>query len=79
LRGKQYRESTGETDQVRAEKFLKGRMKEVGADQIGAMRFVTPQQEKSGSTRFSMTSWSTTNGAVNVEFPEKFLLQCRVR
>src|SRR5271169_5733614 len=46
LRGKEYRESTGETDQQRAEKFLKRRLKEVGADQIGRATFVGPQQER---------------------------------
>ena len=46
LRGKEYRESTGETDPNKAEKFLKRRLKEVGADQIGAKAFVGPQQER---------------------------------
>jgi integrase len=46
LRGKEYRESTGTTDQQAAEKFLKHRIKEVGADQIGKAAFVGPQQER---------------------------------
>ena len=46
LRGKEFRESTGETDPNKAEKFLKRRLKEVGADQIGAKAFVGPQQER---------------------------------
>jgi integrase len=46
LRGKEFRESTGETDTNKAEKFLKRRLKEVGADQIGAKSFVGPQQER---------------------------------
>jgi integrase len=46
LRGKEYRESTGETDPNKAEKYLKRRLKEVGADQIGAKPFVGPQQER---------------------------------
>jgi len=46
LRGKEYRESTQETDAQKAEKFLKRRLKQVGADQIGAASFITPQQEK---------------------------------
>jgi integrase len=46
LRGKEYRESTGETDEKKAKKFLKGRLKEVGADQIGARTFVGPRQER---------------------------------
>lgn len=46
LRGKEFRESTGETDPQRAQKFLKRRLKEVGADQIGARQFVGPQQER---------------------------------
>ena len=46
LRGKEYRESTQETDPNKAEKYLKHRLKEVGADQIGAKPFVGPQQER---------------------------------
>jgi integrase len=46
LRGKEYRESTGTTDREKAEKFLKRRMKEVGADQIGKGTFIGPQQER---------------------------------
>lgn len=46
LRGKEYRESTGETEPSKAEKYLKRRLKEVGADQIGAKPFVGPQQER---------------------------------
>ena len=46
LRGKEYRESTGETDLNKAEKYLKRRLKEVGADEIGAKPFVGPQQER---------------------------------
>jgi integrase len=42
LRGKEYRETTKTADQKAAEKFLKGRMREVAADQIGARTFVTP-------------------------------------
>jgi integrase len=46
LRGKEYRESTGETDEKKAGKYLKRRLKEVGADQIGAKSFIGPQQER---------------------------------
>jgi integrase len=46
LRGKQYRESTKETDPDKAAKFLKRRLKEVGADQIGKAPFVGPKQER---------------------------------
>lgn len=46
LRGKEYRESTNETDSNKAEKFLKRRLKEVGADQIGARPFVGPAAER---------------------------------
>lgn len=46
LRGREYRESTGETDPKKAEKFLRRRLKEVGADQIGKATFVGPQQER---------------------------------
>ena len=40
LHGEEFRESTKETDEKRALKYLKRRLKEVGADQIGAKRFV---------------------------------------
>jgi integrase len=46
LRGKEYRESTQETDLGKAEKYLRHRLKEVGADQIGAKPFVGPQQAR---------------------------------
>lgn len=46
LRGKEYRESTGEMDETKAGKFLKRRLKEVGADQIGAKPFVGPKAER---------------------------------
>jgi integrase len=46
LRGKEYRETTGETVEQKALKFLKRRLKEVGADQIGAKPFVGPRQER---------------------------------
>jgi integrase len=46
LRNREFRESTGFADVKRAEKFLKGRLKEVGADQIGAKTFGGPQQER---------------------------------
>ena len=46
LRGKEYRESTGTADLDKAAKFLKHRLKEVGADQIGKATFVGPQQER---------------------------------
>jgi integrase len=46
LRGKEYRESTGTADPDKAAKYLKRRLKEVGADQIGKAIFVGPQQER---------------------------------
>lgn len=46
LRGRQYRESTGETDPQKAQRFLNRRMKEVGAEQIGARAFAGPQQDR---------------------------------
>lgn len=46
LRGRQYRESTEETDEQKALKFLRNKLKEVHADQIGAKAFVGPQQER---------------------------------
>jgi integrase len=46
LRGKEYRQSTGETDENRAGKFLQRKLKEVGADQIGAQIFTTPKASR---------------------------------
>ena len=46
LRGKEYRESTGHTDEKKAQKFLQSKLKEVHADQIGARPFVGPQQQR---------------------------------
>src|SRR6266700_6271834 len=46
LRGKEYRESTGTEDEKQAERFLKRRIKEVGADQIDAKPFGGPQQDR---------------------------------
>jgi integrase len=46
LRGKQYRESTGEADEQKALKYLRCKLKEVHADQIGAKTFVGPQQRR---------------------------------
>ena len=46
LRGKEHRQSTGETEPKEAEKFLNRKLKETGADEIGAKIFVTPKQER---------------------------------
>lgn len=46
LRGKEYRESTGEDDETRARKFLQRRLKEVGADELGLHTFTTPNNRK---------------------------------
>ncbi len=46
LRGKEFRESTGTSDPDKALRYLKRRIKEVGADQIGSSVFVGPQQER---------------------------------
>jgi integrase len=46
LRGVQYRESTESTDENTAKKFLKARLRETGADLIGARSFVTPRASK---------------------------------
>jgi integrase len=46
LRGKEYRESTGHSDPKKAEKFLKARLREVGADQLGVRPFVGPAAER---------------------------------
>ncbi len=46
LRGKEYRESTGETEPGKAEKYLKHRLRETGADQLGIKKFVGPAQQR---------------------------------
>jgi integrase len=46
LRGKQFRQSTGETEPKKAFKFLQNKLREIAADQIGARTFVTPKAEK---------------------------------
>jgi integrase len=46
LRGKQYRESAHTPDEQKARGFLKQRMKQVGADQLGYHTFVGPQQQR---------------------------------
>jgi len=46
LDGKQYRESTEETDEQKARKFLRNKLKEVGAAQIGKGAFIGPQQRR---------------------------------
>jgi integrase len=46
LRGQQFRESTGSADAKEASKFLKARLREVGADVIGARKFTTPKASR---------------------------------
>jgi integrase len=46
LRGREYRESAKTDDLEKAKRFLKHRVKEVSADQIGAKTFVTPQMQR---------------------------------
>lgn len=46
LRGKQYRQSTGETDEKHATKFLKRKIRETENDKEGIKRFSPPQQER---------------------------------
>src|SRR6266571_7636706 len=46
LRGKEFRESARTDDPEKAKRFLKHRMREVAADQIGAKTFVTPQMQR---------------------------------
>lgn len=46
LRGEEFRESTGTTDLRKATKYLKRRIREIGADQIGASTFIGPKQER---------------------------------
>jgi integrase len=46
LNGREFRESTKCADEAGALKFLKGKLKQVHADQIGARTFVTPQSSR---------------------------------
>ena len=46
LSGKKHRESTGTPDEKSARNFLRDRLKEVGADQIGARKFTTPRMRR---------------------------------
>lgn len=46
IRGKEIRESTGQTDEKKADNFRKRRLREVGADLIGAQTFTTPKNQK---------------------------------
>jgi integrase len=46
LRGKRYRESCDTSDEKEAIKFLKARLREVGADLIGARTFTTPKASR---------------------------------
>ena len=46
LRGKEFRESSGTSDEKKARRFLKHRLKEVGADQIGVQSFIAPKQQR---------------------------------
>lgn len=46
LRGKVFRESTGTDDPVKARRFLKHRLDQVGTARQGAKQFIGPQQEK---------------------------------
>ncbi len=43
LRGKEYRESAKTEDRKKAERFLRLRLKEVGADQLGIQTFIKPR------------------------------------
>ena len=46
LRSREYRESSHSTDEKKAQRLLKYRMREVGADRIGAQAFVGPSKER---------------------------------
>ena len=46
VRGKLFRESTEETEWKRAERFLRHRLSEIGADRLGLKKFVGPKQDK---------------------------------
>jgi len=45
-RGREVRESSGSPDRKQAEKLLRQRLREIGADRIGAKAFIGPTQER---------------------------------
>ena len=46
LRGKEYRESSGSPDRKQAERLLKQRLREIGADGLGLRRFIGPAVDR---------------------------------
>ena len=46
VRGKLFRESTGEIEWKRAERFLRHRLAEVGADRLGLKKFIGPKHDR---------------------------------
>src|SRR5207244_12227501 len=46
LRNREFRQSTGTSDPKKAERFLRRRLDELGADRTGAKTFAGPQQER---------------------------------
>jgi integrase len=46
LRGEQFRESAGTSDAKQAQKMLNNRLREIGADLLGARAFTTPKASK---------------------------------
>jgi integrase len=46
LRGQEYRESAGTPDEKTATRFLKHRIREVGADTLGVRKFVEPKSQR---------------------------------
>jgi hypothetical protein len=46
LRNREFRESTGTSDPKKAERFLRRRLYELGADRTGSKTFAGPQQER---------------------------------
>jgi integrase len=75
LRGKEYRESTGETDHAKAEKYLRHRLKETGADQLGLKKFVGPAQQRItvGKILEALTARFTINGQNNTRYRSNLL------
>lgn len=46
VKGERFRQSTGEVDEKKAQRFLDNQIKAKHADEIGARKFVTPQTQK---------------------------------
>ncbi len=70
LRGQEFRESAGTPDEKTATRFLKHRIKEVGADQLGVRKFVEPASQRVTVNELldALKTHFTVNGKNNNRF-----------